>query len=111
MNLDKDRIKTLELAKIYENQGHFQDALDIYKFLNYRLDAREIFVDEVKAQAIRDGLDRMKHKVEEMNTTTHPPLSQHDSKKEKVSALLEKWLDLLILQHRLDNFKRIKGRI
>lgn len=110
MNLGKDRIKTVELAKIYEDQGYFQDALDIYNFLNTQLDSGEIEVDEVKATMIRNGLDRMQHKVEEMNTNAQTSLSQPDSKKQKVSALLEKWLDLLILQHRLDNFKRIKAR-
>lgn len=110
MNLGENRIKTVELAKIYEDQGHFQDALDIYQFLNSRLESGEITVDEMKAEAIRDGLDRMKHKVQEMNSSTETPISQLDIKKQKVSALLEKWLNLLILQQRLDNFKRVKAR-
>ena len=53
------KINTLELAKIYESQGHFQDALEIYTVL----DNRE------PSELITAGLNRMKKRLD---SAPHP---------------------------------------
>lgn len=86
-------IKTLELARIYETQGYFKDAFDIYS----HLDTTETS-NEIKA-----GLKRMEKKMEAINTQTLP--------EKKISRLFEKWVLLMVLKHRLENFKKIKARL
>jgi hypothetical protein len=86
-------IKTLQLAKIYESQGYYEDALKIYSFLNNRETTNEIST----------GLKRMEKRMEDEVIDAHP--------KEKISNLFEKWLRLMILEQRLDNFKKIKSRL
>ncbi len=53
------KINTLELAKIYESQGYFQDALEIYT----ALDKRE------PSELSTAGLNRMKKRLD---STPHP---------------------------------------
>ncbi|MCD4722661.1 MAG: hypothetical protein K8S13_22810 [Desulfobacula sp.] len=86
-------IKTLELAKIYESQGYYEDALEIYSFLNNRETTNEISA----------GLKRMEKRMEDEGPGSHP--------EEKIFGLFEKWLMLMVLQQRLDNFKKIKLRL
>ncbi len=86
-------IKTLELAKIYESQGYYEDALKIYSFLNNQEATNELSA----------ALKRMEKKMKDEKSDSHP--------EEKISQLLEKWLDLIILEQRLDNFKKIKLRL
>ena len=45
-------IKTLELAKTYESQGYYEDALKIYSFLN----------DQETSTELSAGLKRMEKK-------------------------------------------------
>ena len=52
-------INTLELARIYESQGHFQDALEIYT----ALDNRE------PSELTTAGLNRMKRRLD---SAPHP---------------------------------------
>ncbi|MBC2705863.1 hypothetical protein [Desulfobacula sp.] len=85
-------LKTLEFAKIYESQGYYKDAFEIYLFL----DAKETS-NEIKA-----GLNRMEKRMEEEGQEIHS--------EENISGLFEKWLMLLVLKQRLDTFKKIKAR-
>jgi len=89
-------LKTLEVARIYESQGYFEDALEIYSFL----DGQETCV-EVKA-----GLKRMKERMEERIEDGE----QKSLPYEKISRLYQEWLELMILKQRLNNFKKIKSR-
>ncbi|MCP4761152.1 MAG: hypothetical protein GY870_05180 [archaeon] len=92
-------IKTFELAKVYENQAHYKEAFEIYSFLD----------KEQTSHEIRAGLKRMEQKIKEESCDSEPKKSI--SQKDKISILLEKWLDLMILKQRLNNFKRIKARL
>jgi hypothetical protein len=96
MNQD---IKTLELAKVYENQGYHKEAFEIYSFLNCEQDS----------DAVQEGLKRMEKKIEE--EPNYSDLQETISSKKKISLLLEKWLNLMILKQRLVNFKKIKARL
>jgi hypothetical protein len=125
-NTDQD-IKTLELAKLYESQGYWGDAHDIYSFLNETEPTGEI----------EAGLRRMEKKkdADESEKTPDAPVediwkkmseiaeggdgNSSDDKStpdknpggKKISDLLEKWVMLLILKQRFDNFARIKARL
>jgi len=83
-------LKTLELARIYESQGYYKDAFEIYSFLNIKTSS-----DEIKA-----GLKRMEKRLENKGQKTYS--------KENLFRLFEKWMILMVLEHRLDNLKKIK---
>ncbi len=97
--MNQDMKKTVELAKVYENQGHYKEALEIYSFLD-----KEQTSDVVKA-----GLKRMGKKMEE--EISDSDFTQNISKEKKISMLFEKWLNLMILEQRLINFKKMKSRL
>ncbi len=111
MNQD---IKTLELARIYESQGYFRTAHKIYSFLDEQKTSNEI----------RAGLKRCeKRKTTDQPVDNHSPGddqlidTQHDdvqidvSSEKKISVLLEKWLMLMVLQRRLNTYKKIQARL
>jgi len=83
-------LKTLELARIYESQGYYKDAFEIYSFLNIKTSS-----DEIKA-----GLKRMEKRLENKGQKTYS--------KENLFRLFEKWMILMVLEHRLNNLKKIK---
>ncbi|MDA3917008.1 MAG: hypothetical protein PF690_08555 [Deltaproteobacteria bacterium] len=91
--------KTVELAKVYENQGYYREALEIYSFLN----------KEQTSDVVQEGLKRMEKKMEE--DIPDSGFTQNISKEKKISMLFERWLNLMILKQRLINFKKIKSRL
>jgi hypothetical protein len=97
--MNQDMKKTVELAKVYENQGYYKEALEIYSFLD-----KEQTSDVVKA-----GLKRMGKKVEE--EISDSDFTQNLSKEKKISMLFERWLHLMMLKQRLINFKKMKSRL
>ena len=86
-------IRTLELARLYERQGYYHDALEMYLNLD----------DSQAVNEIQAGIKRMKIKIEEAVFPACP--------EEKISFLFEKWLMLMVLRHRLDNFIKIRKRL
>lgn len=83
-------LKTIEVAKIYESQGYFQEALEIYSFLN----------DTETSFEARSGLKRMEAKKgDALSCIPEPPLS----------LLCQEWLGLVALEKRLELFKRIQS--
>ena len=86
-------IKTLELAKLYERQGYYKDALETYSYLE----------DQKTGPEIQAGIKRMAKKMEDAGLQTCPG--------ENISILFEKWLMLMVLRHRLDNFIKIRKRL
>ena len=98
-------IKTLELATVYENQGYFQDALEIYLFL----DGKET------SNTIKAAIKRMELNIKEKGQGAHHFQENASDKqsipaKDRVPGLIEQWLRLMVLNQRLDNFKKIKAR-
>lgn len=102
---------TLELARVYESQGYFQEALGIYQALEGQ--------DQAKNPEIRAGLERMISAVQNQA----PPL-ENDRKpslesdpfrsldpEKKIETLLEQWLMLMVLEKRLGLFQKIKTRL
>ena len=83
-------LKTIEVAKIYESQGYFQEALEIYSFLN----------DTETSVEARSGLKRMEAKKgDALSCGPERPLS----------LLCQEWLGLVALEKRLKLFKRIQS--
>jgi hypothetical protein len=97
--MNQDMKKTVELAKVYENQGYYKEALEIYSFLD-----KEQTSDVVKA-----GLKRMGKKMEE--EISDSDFTQNISKGKKISMLFERWLNLMMLKQKLINFKKMKSRL
>ena len=52
---------------------------------------------------INAGLRRLEKRMDDKGQKAHP--------EENISKLFEKWLMLMILKQRLDNFKKIKARL
>jgi len=92
-------MKTVELAKVYENQGYYKEALEIYSFLD----------KEQTSDAVKEGLKRMEKKMEDQISDSD--FKESISKEKKISMLFEKWLNLMMLKQKLINFKRIKSRL
>lgn len=88
----KEELKTIEVARIYESQGYFHEAFEIYAFL----DERETSV-EVKA-----GLKRVEHRKNDGQMPIVPD--------KNISMLCQEWLRLVMIEHRLDTVKKIKSR-
>lgn len=84
-------IKTLELARVYENQGYYQEALGIYTYL----------ADYQPSREVESALSRLEGKMKTPVELLKP--------EKKISNLLEKWMMLVVLRQRLDNFNKIKS--
>ncbi len=74
-----DRIATKTLAEIYIQQGHFQDAYEIFKALAEK---------DPRNAEIKHRLEQLSEKLTLSPPLTHPPLR---SKEEKI-RFLEGWL-------------------
>ena len=86
-------INTIELAKLYEGQGYYEDAYEMYAALD-----RENSTNQTRA-----GMERMKKKRQ--------PLADDSGPRQKIAQLLERWVKLVVLQHRLSRFSKIKSRL
>ncbi|WP_148278108.1 hypothetical protein [Desulfobacula toluolica] len=94
-------MQTLELARIYERQGYYEDAFEIYSFLcMQKTDNQESF-NEISA-----GLKRMEKKIKKKGHEVQGAYPE-----ENISRLCEKWLTLMVLKHRFDKFKKVKSRL
>ena len=88
---------TMEMAKVYEAQGHYKDALDIYKILAE---------DPAAGQKAREAVARIEAALE----TPAPAAPAEPDPEKRIRKLLERWLQLLILKKRLDMFQKFKAR-
>lgn len=86
-------IKTIELARIYESQKYYEDAFEIYSFLDNRETSSEI----------KAGLKRMKKWIGNKG--------QGSQSEENIFRLFEKWVKLIVLKQQLDKFKKIKSQL
>ncbi len=91
--------KTVEFAKVYEEQGCYKEALEIYSFLDKAHTSGEV----------QAGLKRMEEKRAEKISESDD--AEEISKEKKISLLFEKWLNLMILKQKLNKFLRIKSQL
>ncbi len=109
-------IKTLELARIYETQGYFRTAHKIYTFLDEQKTSNEIKAGLKRCEK-RMVSDKKPNKIsdqpaENQPADIEPSNSEIDFLPEKkISKLLEKWLMLMVLQRRLNTYKKIQARL
>ena len=89
--------RTKTLANVYENQGHFQDALDIYRELD-----QESSGDDAGLKAACRRLEAAL--AASGDETAAGP-------EDRAAHLLEQWLRLLILEKRLGQFEKIQARL
>ncbi|WP_022668331.1 hypothetical protein [Desulfospira joergensenii] len=90
---------TMEMAKVYENQGHYQEALDIYQSL-------ADLNDHDSGAKIREAIAR----VEAAQANPPKAVVNESDPGKRIQDLLEQWLRLLILKKRLGLFRKIKAR-
>lgn len=92
-----EEVKTVELAKLYEKQAYYDDALRVYEALAG---------DDESNPEIQAAIERIRSLM---------PVACDNPAKEvsrtKIAALCEKWLRLVILKHRFHNFRNIKARL
>ena len=88
--------RTLELARLFESQGHYQDALEIYESLAQSDDDPEIAEACERLAALAGD-------------TTEKEVEKESS--QAMAERLETWLRLLILKKRLGLYKRITARL
>jgi hypothetical protein len=94
---------TLDLARIYERQGYFQDAFDIYQALSIENEQTD---DPARGQLINSGLKRMRLAMENQaeQSLGQPAIGKG------IDSLVEQWLLLLMLQKRIHLIKQISSR-
>lgn len=98
-----NEFNTLELAKTYEEQGYYEDAQQI--------------LDSLERQGPGTNPERLAlaQKVKTaMASQTIPdpgePLPDKNDPEQRVAHLLEQWVALVVLEKRLDVFKKIQSR-
>ncbi|MCP3900242.1 MAG: hypothetical protein GY707_11085, partial [Desulfobacteraceae bacterium] len=106
-------IITKELAKLYEKQGYLEDSLVCYTAL----------YEETKNQEFADAIENIKSKISPNNNilpqeeNKNEPVtglsepSDSESKKKKDNRaleLFEEWLGMLILEKKIESFKKIQ---
>ena len=108
----KEKLITKELAALYEKQGYFEDALSCYLYLDEQNKKHE-FTAVVKD--IQNKINSRKNQEnQEKKTNRHwKKPSDLDSKEEdrsiKVLSLFEEWLNMIVLEKKMHNFKRIQA--
>ncbi|MCG8566280.1 MAG: hypothetical protein MI747_14480 [Desulfobacterales bacterium] len=91
---------TLELARIYENQGYFEDALSVYTALDASAQGQDLEIHAACQRMTKAlGMDAQEG-----------PLESQDAQG-RVKGLMEQWMELLVAEQRLRVFQDIKNRI
>ena len=106
--------KTFEMAKIFEKQGHYQEAYEIYSFLKKQKN------NEKSAQEALDRINKIL-KQEKDNSSDDTSLTnsldkktedvQHETSKKELGELFEKWFYLSIKKKRIDDYKLIRNHL
>jgi hypothetical protein len=106
----KDKIITKELAKLYEKQGYLKDSLTCYQSL----------YEETKDHEFADAIGKIKNKInpqeekeDKDNTQEQSPSSElkKKGKGNKALDLFEEWLNMLILEKKIQNFKKVQQNL
>ncbi len=80
---------TLELARIYESQGYFNEAFEMYKSLSKTNSGNEI----------KSALTRMEKR--------RNPVEEKADSESRIHDLLKEYLGLIILKNRLNTINNI----
>ncbi len=102
----KEKIITKELAKLYEKQGYLEDSLECYLKL----------YEQTKEQEFADAIEKIKNKINprevkenKADLTWQKPVEDFEKKKSnKAVTLFEEWLNMLVLENKIQNFKKVQ---
>ncbi|MCK5098204.1 MAG: hypothetical protein KAR45_08865 [Desulfobacteraceae bacterium] len=121
----KEKIITKELAKLYEKQGYLEDSLTCYLSL-YEQTKEEEFakaIEKIKNKlnpVKNESLEESPNKSLDKRVETHwkkPSEYKDDSKADskekenksiKALTLFEQWVNMIILEKKIQNFKQIQ---
>jgi hypothetical protein len=122
-----DQINTLELARIYESQGHYQDALSMYTDLKKNGPTAEISAGMKRMKTMRVNPDSTglepANKIE--GKSLHELISSIESepssglendleippvKKARLGSLLEKLIHLWTIEHQTNQINTLRSR-
>lgn len=94
---------TIELARLYDEQGHVRDALTIYKGLAGQIteDADPEIIGE-----INKAIERL-----EPALSSFEEKEQENGPEARLSSLLRQWLMLMVLEKRVSLLKQVKNRV
>ena len=107
-------IHTLELAKLYEKQEYYDDALKVYQALadrNGNDPEIEQAIERIRALAGAHTEFSQAESGPNGASSQTQAVSTETSSMEKIASLCEKWVRLVVLRHRFRNFKNIKARL
>ena len=96
---------TLELARIYENQGYLEDALAVYTALDEAARGHDL--------EVRAGCQRMAKALNTAPESAAPALAEDDSlaaAQARVRALVADWVQLIVMERRLSQLNQIRDR-
>lgn len=128
-------IKTLELARVYESQGYTREALEIYTFLDKHSPSKEILagLNRMKkkiahqmegqennpgSQAEKKGVldeslviddDLIDDAVLEQSKAAFTDSAPDPKEPNDICVLLEQWLNLVLLEDRMERVHILKA--
>jgi len=94
----KDRLITKELAKLYEKQGYLEDSLTCYISL----------YEETKEQEFADAIEKIQNKISPQEKKENK--TDLKGKGNKALLLFEEWLNMLILEKKIQSFKKVQKK-
>ena len=121
----KEKIITKELAKLYEKQGYLEDSLTCYLHL----------YDQTKEEEYAKAIEKIRNKLnpvenKSINKPSNDPLNESLDKKPEIYwkkpteyndilnekggkniralTLFEQWVNMIILEKKIQNFKKIQ---
>ena len=86
----KKNYHTVELARLYENQGYYALALEHYS---------SVLAGDEKNEKLSEAVKRVTLKIEQ---------GEKGAAEKKVSILFEQWLELLMLEKKLKMYRNIQ---
>ncbi len=86
----EEEYHTLELARLYEEQGHYSKALENYSFL---------LRHNRNNEKLSEAVERMKSKIKREN---------EGNEEKRIKELFEEWINLLILKKKLIMYETIQ---
>ena len=83
---------TVTMARVYENQGLWEKAAEIYRYL---------LKQEPERKDLEEALSKVENNMQEAL----------DKKPEELIPLFREWINLLLHYRRLRHLKRLKGKL
>lgn len=105
--------ESLALARLYEKQGHIDDALEMYREIDTSQspDAKNI-LDAISRLEAQKKIADSKENLKELNQDVlEPDQVEYITKEARMAHILEVWLRLIVMQKRVEIFKSFKARL